>query len=1225
MISNQKFIQTTLVSAVLILMLVSSASAIPGLTVKKTGNTNVDKATTVGQTITYTYNVTNTGNVDIQEPITINDNKIPGGQITVGSNGNLISPGNSTTGTATYTVTQTDLDMGSVTNLANATALFNGTSVTSPDVNLTIPAMQQTALNITKSVDPSHYSFVGQVITYNYTVNNTGNVAILGNINVTDDHLTSLLTIPNNRLEPSYNVTGQSTYAITQADLNVGNVINSANATTSDGIHSNQTTATINAIQTPALNISKSANLTTYSAVGQVIGYIYTVNNTGNVDLTGNITVADNRTGTFNITSSGLNVGKNVIGTANYTVTQQDLTAGSVTNSANSIVLFDNQLIKSPSTTYTVTAVQQSLPALTITKTPNPTSYTDGQSVTYTYLITNTGNVTLSNIGVVDNLAGPITNLNTTTLAPGQKAIGTGTYTTTQSDHDNGSVTNTATVYNGTTALNQTQATITAINKYPALSITKTPNPLTYSISGQTITYTYTVKNTGNVELNAVNVVDSMLGQITLLSTDLAPKAQTTGTATYQTKQADLSVGSVSNTATVYNGTQQLNQTTAKALAIQSPALNITKSANLTSYDHVGQVIGYTYTVNNTGNVDIPEPITVNDNKIPGGQIIIGSSGSVLASGTSIQGSGIYIVTQQDLTAGSVINSANATALFNNQLIKSPDTTYTVTAVQQSLPALTITKTPNPLTYTDGQSVAYTYFITNPGPVTVTDVSVIDNKLGTISLASITLLPGTQTIGTGTYTTTQRDYDNGSVVNTATVYNGSTALNQTQATITAINQNKALTITKTPNPTTYTDGQSVTYTYLITNIGNVTLSNIGVVDNLAGTITNLNATTLAPGQQATGTGNYVTTNSDYVNGSVVNTATVYNGIIALNQTTAKVIATQPSPNPALTITKTSNPLTYSASGQTITYTYTVKNTGNVELNAVNVVDSMLGQITLLSTDLAPNAQTIGTATYQTKQADLSAGSVINTATVYNDTQQLNQTTAKITATAPSWNPALTIVKSAYPTRYDDAGQTITYTYKVTNSGNADISAPITVTDDNFGTVPIQNSGILSPGSSVTGTTTYTTTQADITAGHVTNAAYTTGSFNSQPIISPSAIAIVSYEQPTKKEEHNEEVHNEEEHNGERDNYGRSGYGGYGGSIIPMIPGPMYGSPMYGNEPYGYGGEPYGPTETLNSESNVHKAKAHLSKHKHKNHSKNHTTKHHKTEKKTLNIKVDENS
>jgi hypothetical protein len=50
--------------------------------------------------------------------------------------------------------------------------------------------------------------------------------------------------------------------------------------------------------------------------------------------------------------------------------------------------------------------------------------------------------------------------------------------------------------------------------------------------------------------------------------------------------------------------------------------------------------------------------------------------------------------------------------------------------------------------------------------------------------------------------------------------------------------------------------------------------------------------------------------------------------------------------------------------------------------------------------------------------------------------------------------------------------------------------------------------------------------------------------------------------------------------------------------------------MYGSVPGGYGSEPSGAIKTQNSESNGHKAKAHLSKHKHKHH----TTKHHKTAK-----------
>ena len=280
-------------------------------------------------------------------------------------------------------------------------------------------------------------------------------------------------------------------------------------------------------------------------------------------------------------------------------------------------------------------------------------------------------------------------------------------------------------------------------------------------------------------------------------------------------------------------------------------------------------------------------------------------------------------------------------------------------------------------------------------------------------------------------------------------------------------------------------------------------------------------------------------------------------------------------------------------------------TGNI-----TVTDNKTGTFNITSSGLKVEKNVTGTANYTVKQQDLTAGSVINSAnaTVLFDNQLIKSPDTTYTVPAVQQGlPALTLVKSAASTSYDDVGQTITYTYNVTNSGNMDISAPITVTDDKFGTISIQSSGILSPGSSVTGTSTFKIIQADIDNSHVTNSAYATGSFNSQPVISPSAIAIVRYEQPTKKEEHNEE-----EHIGDRDNYGGPGYGGYGGAVIPMIPGPMYGS-----EPYGYGGEPYGPTETLNSESNVHKTKAHLSKHKHKNHSKHHktkkhTTKHHKT-------------
>ena len=314
-------------------------------------------------------------------------------------------------------------------------------------------------------------------------------------------------------------------------------------------------------------------------------------------------------------------------------------------------------------------------PALTITKTPNPSTYTDEASVTYTYLITNTGNVTLSNIGITDNLPGIILgSLNTTTLGPGQQATGTGTYTTTQSDYDNGYVINTATVYNVTTPLNQTQATITAINQNPALNITKVASPSSYDHIGKLITYTYTVSNTGNMDIaEPITVYDNKIsaGQITIGTSGsvLAVGQNVTGTATYTVIQADLDIGSVTNSAyaTGPNNIVISNNTSVTVLAIQKPNLKLDKDVDPKTYFTVGDLLDYSYTLTNKGNVDIAGPITVTDSMFGSSEI----SFSGLAPGQSVTRGKSYLITPQDIENGFVINSAFATGSFNDKTVTS--------------------------------------------------------------------------------------------------------------------------------------------------------------------------------------------------------------------------------------------------------------------------------------------------------------------------------------------------------------------------------------------------------------------------------------------------------------------------------------------------------------------------------------------------------------------------
>lgn len=187
----------------------------------------------------------------------------------------------------------------------------------------------------------------------------------------------------------------------------------------------------------PSLKLSKIANLASYDHVGQVIGYNYTINNTGNVNLTG-LTITDNLTTVESHVPIMFQPGQNFTGTATYTITQSDYDIGSVTNLAKTTGFFDNTQYATTNTT-TITATGQN-PALNLTKIPNLFTYTNGQAVTYTYKVTNIGNITLSSVSVNDTtLRQPII-LGTTTLAPGASTTGTYTYTTTQTDYDNGLV-----------------------------------------------------------------------------------------------------------------------------------------------------------------------------------------------------------------------------------------------------------------------------------------------------------------------------------------------------------------------------------------------------------------------------------------------------------------------------------------------------------------------------------------------------------------------------------------------------------------------------------------------------------------------------------------------------------------------------------------------------------------------------------------------------------------
>ena len=110
----------------------------------------------------------------------------------------------------------------------------------------------------------------------------------------------------------------------------------------------------------------------------------------------------------------------------------------------------------------------------------------------------NTGNVTLTNVGIYDNKLGWVP-LNKTTIEVGGSARGTMTYKVTQADIDRGgAIVNTATVTaRQNIPVTQTTETVT-ITQYPGMTVAKRADKDQFTKIGEMIIYTVTVTNTGS-------------------------------------------------------------------------------------------------------------------------------------------------------------------------------------------------------------------------------------------------------------------------------------------------------------------------------------------------------------------------------------------------------------------------------------------------------------------------------------------------------------------------------------------------------------------------------------------------------------------------------------------------------------------------------------------------------------------------------------------------------
>ena len=1112
-----------------------------------------------GVQLVYSYDLTNTGNVTLNA-VSVTDNKVA-----VTCPVTTLAPGATTTCTsAAYPTTQADINAGSVVNVATANATAAGTNavVVSNGDTVSVPAVQKPALTLTKTapiVAALDYT-VGQVVSYSYTVQNSGNVQILAanQLSIVDDKAGTFNCGTGDFAQGASRVCTRN-YTLTSADVAAGFVINKATANAGAIATSNQATAKIAPSLSPGLTLVKSADVANVDATTDVITYTFTITNSGNaqiVKLSQPITVSDPMVATPNCAAAQpmtLNAAASYTCTATYSPTQVQLNAGVVRNTATASYPFNGTTtVSSPSSTATVPVVE--LPGLELTKSGAPSPFTTlGQQITYSFGAKNTGNVTLTNVVVTDPKI-PALSCTFASIAPSPTASTcTGVYTVNQADVDAGVITNTATAQGrtgqGGTANASAGATIAInpLNATKTATLNKVANRTTFAAVGDTIIYTMNVANTGTRTLNGITVTDALDASYTCAIPTLVPGATNSlCTLTYRVIQADVNRGSVINLASAASADfTTLTSTRTVTGPVRTANYVFTKTAS-SGFTLANDVVTFTLAARNTGNTTLTNLVITDTFFNPDLSCTIASLDPGITNSTC---AGSYTVTQADVDAGSITNTANATASAPSGVTApAPKTATAVVNGPISAPKVAISKTTSGTTFgVVGTTKTYNFSVTNTGNVTLTGLRVQDASLG-FDCQLANLAPGASTATcaappgplTATKTITQADLDTGAYSNTAKVTGTSLigakpASAEAQVILIGPAQVPALQLVKDSASVPFaTVGQSVAYTYVVKNIGNITLTApITVADNKISAVScpSLPPAGLPPLGTITCTGTYRVTQDDLNAGSVTNnaTASITQPVIPANPGDPSFVTVTSAPAnetvaasqlPSLSLdkriqsTSAASYSTTSGAGSSVTFEYVVTNTGNVTTTApVNIADDKIpGTLTCAAVGLAPGASATCEQVWTANQAALDAGSVTNIAvatTVYDGTPRSSAPdSATVTAVQV---PKLGIVKSFVSTSapgFFNAGDRLTYEIVVTNTGNVSIDAPIALTDSLTTPVcPAVPGGKLAPAATLICSASHVVTVNDLDLGAATNVVSATGQFNGQPVKSPSDDAI----------------------------------------------------------------------------------------------------------------------
>ena len=1080
-----------------------------------------------------------------------------------------VAPGALIEAHATYTITEADLLAGTFVNTAIVT-FGNGKSYKNTDeVDVAKFNAHLSVVKATTSTPANGSAYqLGETIEYAVTVTNDGNLTA-NDVAVSDELAGVQLAEGQNAnvgtLTPGASATVNYVYTVTEADVLAGNVRNNATATgtpngggtldVTPGTTTDPTGPAAGHITVVKTTTSTPENGKAYQ-LGEKIVYSIHVVNDGNLTAS-NVKVSDANADNFGEkVIESLAPGASEDFEATHTVTEADVLAGTVTNVATAKGTSpDPNAPEVPVTPGTKDEPTDTPNAhITIVKHAEQNgsgeagAFKLGETIEYAITVTNTGNLTATDVKVSDANADNFGEKTIESLAPGASETFTASHTVTKADVLAGKVNNVATAKGtspdpttpevpvtpgeDTKIVDPVNTTLTVAKQAAAPA-----NGEAYQL-GEEVVYTISVTNSGNVAYSNVKVSDAQTGLNEVIGTLAVGE-----TKTYEVKhvitEQDIVAGVYVNTATakadpIVDGigtshtpqgeaTETIGANTDKPLVPGSANLAVEKVVTNEGMGEsgafkLGDTIEYKITVTNNGtltakgfkvidnNADGFEPVTIDE----------------LAPGATTDAiSAKHVVTSDDILAGSVFNVATTAGGTTPDPKVDPEPTpgendQPVDAVNATLNVEKTAAASASGSYKLGEGVDYTIKVTNNGNVPYENVKVADGQTG-LNETIDTLAVGETRTFTTTHVVDEADIIAGSYTNVATatadpIHDPKTGADVTpqgsdDETIGANTDrpiepsNPALRITKTSDVAAGTllkEGDAVTYTVTVENTGNLTLTNVKAADNLAGaTLAPGQSDTraeLAPGEQFSVNYVYEVTQADVVAGSVHNEATASGVSPDPNKPVDPgAPGTKDDPTetakPSLSIQKSNNGSADVAAGSTVSYTITAINNGNVDLTGVVVTDELTG-FTSDAFDLAKGESRTFDTSYTVQESDIVNGSIVNVAKGEGTDPKGGTVTGEgsATTTTEAMNGALSVEKKAEAGVYG-TGDTVNYAIAVSNTGNVALSN-VKVVDAKTG---LDETCDLAVGETKTFTTSYAVTMEDVAAGTLANVATATGS------------------------------------------------------------------------------------------------------------------------------------